>query len=254
MRHPSCTSRRRTKRHTACTTRSGFETRALFDGVRAAGTLTGSLRNRAIRPATTRFAAHARAPCPDLVPGRRPRRDPRTHRQRARPPASSRSARSGASSKAAFAARHGTEHAVAVSSGTSALEIILRALGVEGREVIVPANTFFATAAAAVHAGARVCASSTATRETMAFDLADVEARLGADTAAVDRRPHRRPRSPPRSTTLAQLCAAARRAPRRGRRPRARQRARRPSGRHVRHRRQRSPSTRRRSWPAARAA
>src|SRR4051812_38093404 len=55
----------------------------------------------------------------------------------------------------AFAVRHGTRHAIAVSSGTAALEIILRAVGVEGREVVVPANTFFATAAAATHAGAR---------------------------------------------------------------------------------------------------
>jgi len=47
-------------------------------------------------------------------------------------------------------------HAVAVASGTAALEIALRAAGVEGREVIVPANTFYATAAAVVHAGGRV--------------------------------------------------------------------------------------------------
>jgi dTDP-4-amino-4,6-dideoxygalactose transaminase len=40
-----------------------------------------------------------------------------------------------------------------VNSGTAALEIILRTLGVEGRDVLVPANTFFATAAAVVHAG-----------------------------------------------------------------------------------------------------
>ena len=46
-------------------------------------------------------------------------------------------------------------YAVAVNSGTSALEIILRAIGVEGREVIVPSNTFFATAAAVQHAGGR---------------------------------------------------------------------------------------------------
>ena len=52
-----------------------------------------------------------------------------------------------------FAERHGCAHAIAVSSGTSALEIALRILGVEGREVIVPANTFFATAAAVIHAG-----------------------------------------------------------------------------------------------------
>jgi dTDP-4-amino-4,6-dideoxygalactose transaminase len=55
----------------------------------------------------------------------------------------------------AFAARHGNPLAVATSSGTSALEIALRAVGVAGREVIVPANTFFATAAAVVHAGGR---------------------------------------------------------------------------------------------------
>ena len=46
-------------------------------------------------------------------------------------------------------------HAVAVSSGTAALEIILRGVGVTGRDVIVPANTFFATAEAALRAGGR---------------------------------------------------------------------------------------------------
>jgi perosamine synthetase len=42
-----------------------------------------------------------------------------------------------------------------VNSGTSALEIILRVLGVDGKDVLVPTNTFFATAAAVVHAGGR---------------------------------------------------------------------------------------------------
>ena len=41
----------------------------------------------------------------------------------------------------AFRARHDAPFAVAVSSGTSAIEIILRTIGVEGREVVVPANT-----------------------------------------------------------------------------------------------------------------
>ena len=86
--------------------------------------------------------------------------------------------------EAAFAKRHGAQYAVAVSSGTGALEIILRSLGVEGREVIVPANTFFATAAAAVHAGARVVFVD-CDPETMAFDLADVRAHLRPETAAV---------------------------------------------------------------------
>ncbi len=43
-----------------------------------------------------------------------------------------------------------------VSSGSAALEIALRIVGVEGRTVLVPANTFFATAASAIRAGARV--------------------------------------------------------------------------------------------------
>ncbi len=63
--------------------------------------------------------------------------------------------RYGAEFERRFAALCGTKHAVAVSSGTSALEIILRALGVEGRDVLVPTNTFFATAAAVLHAGGR---------------------------------------------------------------------------------------------------
>jgi dTDP-4-amino-4,6-dideoxygalactose transaminase len=55
-----------------------------------------------------------------------------------------------------FAGRVGVKHAVAVNSGTSALEIILRTLDVAGKEVVVPTNTFFATAAAVLHAGGRV--------------------------------------------------------------------------------------------------
>ena len=54
-----------------------------------------------------------------------------------------------------FAEYVGTEHAVACNSGTSALELIFRAIGVEGREVIVPSNTFLATAIAVRNAGAR---------------------------------------------------------------------------------------------------
>jgi len=53
-----------------------------------------------------------------------------------------------------FARFVNTPYAVAVNSGTSALEIALRALGVKnGDEVILPTNTFGATAAAVVFAG-----------------------------------------------------------------------------------------------------
>jgi dTDP-4-amino-4,6-dideoxygalactose transaminase len=55
-----------------------------------------------------------------------------------------------------FAAYCGTRYAVGVDSGLSALELGLRAYGVgPGDEVIVPAHTFIATAAAVTFAGAQ---------------------------------------------------------------------------------------------------
>src|SRR5512143_3730308 len=55
-----------------------------------------------------------------------------------------------------FAAYCGTRYAVGVDNGLSALELSLRAFGVgAGHEVIVPAHTFTATAAAASFAGAK---------------------------------------------------------------------------------------------------
>jgi dTDP-3-amino-3,4,6-trideoxy-alpha-D-glucose transaminase len=54
-----------------------------------------------------------------------------------------------------FAAYCGTAHAVGISSGTEALVLALRALGIgRGDEVIVPANSFIATAEAVSLAGA----------------------------------------------------------------------------------------------------
>lgn len=52
-----------------------------------------------------------------------------------------------------FAASVGTSDAVAVSSGTAALEILLRIHRAAGRRVAVPTNTNFATVAAILHAG-----------------------------------------------------------------------------------------------------
>ena len=54
-----------------------------------------------------------------------------------------------------FAAWCETEHAIGVSSGTSALELSLRALGIgPGDEVVVPTNSFIATAEAVTATGA----------------------------------------------------------------------------------------------------
>src|SRR5438876_4229697 len=55
----------------------------------------------------------------------------------------------------AFAAFCEVKHAVGVGNGTDALLLALKALGIgPGDEVIVPANSFVATAAGVVHAGA----------------------------------------------------------------------------------------------------
>lgn len=54
-----------------------------------------------------------------------------------------------------WAAYCGVDHAVGLANGTDALELSLTALGIgAGDEVVVPANTFIATAAAVVRAGA----------------------------------------------------------------------------------------------------
>ncbi|MEZ0493699.1 DegT/DnrJ/EryC1/StrS family aminotransferase [Kineococcus sp. TBRC 1896] len=55
----------------------------------------------------------------------------------------------------AWAAEHGLDHAVGVANGTDALELVLRGLGIgPGDEVVVPANTFIATAEAVLAVGA----------------------------------------------------------------------------------------------------
>jgi dTDP-4-amino-4,6-dideoxygalactose transaminase len=83
----------------------------------------------------------------------------------------------------AFAAAHGAPHAVATSSGTSALDIALRAIGVRGKDVIVPANTFYATAAAVLQAGG-IPVFADIDPATFALTTGSVQAVLTPRTAA----------------------------------------------------------------------
>lgn len=78
----------------------------------------------------------------------------------------------------------GAENAISCSNGTAGLELILRGLGIEGRSVIVPTNTFLATAFAVMHAGNRVIFADS-DPETLCLDVADVANRITDDTAAV---------------------------------------------------------------------
>jgi perosamine synthetase len=90
----------------------------------------------------------------------------------------------GAEFERRFAALCGTKHAIAVNSGTSSLEIILRALDVAGCDVLVPTNTFFATAAAVVHAGGRPVLVDM-DPESFAVRPEDVERALTPKTAGI---------------------------------------------------------------------
>ena len=58
--------------------------------------------------------------------------------------------------ESSFAAWNKSKYALATNSGTSSLEIPLRAIGVEGKIVLCPSNTYMATPIAAIHAGAKV--------------------------------------------------------------------------------------------------
>src|SRR3989338_4239798 len=83
-----------------------------------------------------------------------------------------------------FAAMVGVQHAIAVNSGTSAIEIVLRALRIgAGASVVVPTNTFFATAAAVAHAGARPVFADC--DETLSVSPETIAAAMSPDTRAV---------------------------------------------------------------------
>jgi dTDP-4-amino-4,6-dideoxygalactose transaminase len=85
-----------------------------------------------------------------------------------------------------FAEHLNVKHAVAVSSCTAALHLAYLAAGVgPGDEVIVPAMTFAATAAAVVHAGGTPVFADIAGPHDLALDAEQVAARITPRTKAV---------------------------------------------------------------------
>jgi perosamine synthetase len=78
----------------------------------------------------------------------------------------------------------GVKHAVAVSSCTAALEICLRYYGIQGKEVIVPTNTFIATGNAVLYnAGSLVLADIKP--DTLCLDPDEVIRRITDKTAGI---------------------------------------------------------------------
>lgn len=84
----------------------------------------------------------------------------------------------------AFAERVGVAHAIAMNSCTSVLEAALLAKGATGREVIVPAESFIATAMA-VHLVGGTPVFAEISETTLCLDLVDVKRRVNPQTAGV---------------------------------------------------------------------
>lgn len=83
-----------------------------------------------------------------------------------------------------FAAYVGCKYAITANSGGVALEIVLRALGIRGKEVIVPTDTFMATPNSVVLAGGKpVFADIRA--ETLSIDPNEVRKRITKNTKAL---------------------------------------------------------------------
>jgi len=83
-----------------------------------------------------------------------------------------------------FSKYTGSTYAITVNSGTSSIEIPLRFLNVTQKEVIVPSNTFFATAAAVTHAGGIPRLADISPR-TLSLSLEEVKKAHNENTAGV---------------------------------------------------------------------
>src|SRR6187549_2705584 len=85
----------------------------------------------------------------------------------------------------AFATYAGTEYCIGVSNGTTALHLAMLTLGIgPGDEVIIPANTFIATAWGVSHAGATPVFID-CTADTWEIDPALIEAAITPRTKAI---------------------------------------------------------------------
>ncbi|WP_217696895.1 DegT/DnrJ/EryC1/StrS family aminotransferase [Paenibacillus odorifer] len=83
-----------------------------------------------------------------------------------------------------FARYVGVTHAIAVNSGTSAIEAVMRVLEVKGQEVLVPANTFIATASSVLFAGGHVRLVDIDPR-TFSVSLAEIKKQATSRTRGV---------------------------------------------------------------------
>ena len=83
-----------------------------------------------------------------------------------------------------FAKMSDAKYALACSNGTTAIELALKSLGVYGKKVLMPSNTFFATSVAVTNAGGIV---ELLDMESQSFSicLKDLESKITSETGAV---------------------------------------------------------------------
>jgi perosamine synthetase len=86
--------------------------------------------------------------------------------------------------EAEFARFIGVKHAIAVNSGTSSIQILMHIHQVRGKEILIPTNTFFATALGVLHAGADVRFVD-CDPETFSMDVESLRASITERTAGV---------------------------------------------------------------------
>jgi dTDP-4-amino-4,6-dideoxygalactose transaminase len=78
----------------------------------------------------------------------------------------------------------GCTHAVACGSGGAALELLMKALGVEGKDVLVPTNTFVASANSIIFAGGNPVFLDTDPK-TMGVSLEEIKRQVTDNTTGV---------------------------------------------------------------------
>lgn len=83
-----------------------------------------------------------------------------------------------------FARFVGTKYAVAVNSGTSSIQILMHIYNVRGKEVIIPTNTFFATALGVLHAGG-IVKFADCDPETFSVDVESLRTMISEKTVGV---------------------------------------------------------------------
>lgn len=77
----------------------------------------------------------------------------------------------------------GTKYGVSCNSGTSALELIFRSIDISGKEVILPSNTFIATANAIINAGGKLVFADCDDDMCLSYD--DVINKVNKNTIAI---------------------------------------------------------------------